>query len=184
MANGTPIKQYEIYHPGHIQMSKFEIRQNGQTVLTTNKARHGLHMPRIDIHGPDETILASVKLESWSRNCILHLGNPKGSDKSTWTVLDASGITSSSYKFPFNGRAFAWTRTHDSDLGASRLGNKDLKLVDESNSQVLAVIRFNHGIVTHGNMANIDYYVESGQELELMSLAAVLGVEERVGRNQ
>jgi hypothetical protein len=141
-------------------------------------------MPRIDIHAPGERILASVKLGSWSRKCILHLGNPEGSDKSTWTVLDASGITSGSYKFPFNGRTFAWTRTHDLDLGVSRLGSKDFKLVDESNSQVLAVFRFNHGIVTHGSTANIDYYVELGQQLELMSLAAMLGVEERVGRSQ
>lgn len=56
--------------------------------------------------------------------------------------------------------------------------------MDEGNGQVLAVFRYNYAIVKHGILATIDYYVELGQELELMSLAAVLGVEERIARSQ
>ena len=141
-------------------------------------------MPQIDILGPNNTILASVKLENFSRNCLLHLGNPETSDKSAWTVLDCKGFTRSSYQFPFNGRTFEWTRTHDSDLGASRFGSRDFKLRDVGSGQVLAVFRFNSAIFKHGVLATIDYYVELGQELELMSLAAVEGVEEKIARAQ
>ena len=183
MANSTIIKQHEIHKTSTFSTSKFEIRQNGSIILTTHKTTRMFRMPQIDVLAPNNTILASVKLENFSRNCILHLGNPDGSDKSAWTVLDSKGFTSSSYKFPFNGHTFAWTRTHDSALGASRLGGRDFKLVDEGTGQVLAVFRYNYSIVKHGIVATIEYYVELGQELELMSLAAVLGVEERIAKN-
>lgn len=184
MASGTPIKQYEVHKTSHFSASRFDIKQNGTTILTTHKTTRMFRKPQIDVLAPSNTILASVKLESFSRGAVLHLGNPEGSDKSGWTVLDCKGFTSSSYQFPFNGRTFAWTRTHDSDLGASKLGSRHFKLVDEGNGQVLAVYVYNYSIIKHGVLATIDYYVELGQELELMSLAAVLGVEERIARSQ
>jgi len=46
----------------------------------------------------------------------------------------------------------------------------------------LVVHRFNNAMFKHGRLAEIDFYVELGQELELMSLAAILGIELHIVR--
>jgi hypothetical protein len=72
-------------------------------------------------------------------------------------------------------------RTHDKGLGASGFFNdQNFKLVDQGTGQVLAVYRHNNGIFRKGRMAEIDYYVELGQQLELISMAAILGIELQV----
>jgi hypothetical protein len=120
-----------------------------------------------------------VKLDG-PRNCLLKFENLEGKDESTWILLETTGWTSISYKFSINDRIFAWIRTHDSDLNAGRLDNKDFKLEQENYGRVLVVLRFNYDMIPHEDLATIDYYVELGQQLELVSLAAVLGIEERV----
>jgi hypothetical protein len=70
MANKTPIKQYDIHKTSHFSASRFEIRQNGSTILTTHKTTRIFRMPQIDVLAPNNTILSSVKLESFSATAI------------------------------------------------------------------------------------------------------------------
>ena len=61
--------------------------------------------------------------------------------------------------------------------GASRWDDRTFKLVDQNTRQVLAVFRFNNAIFQHRKLAEIDYCVELEHQLELMSLAAILGIQ-------
>ncbi|KAK3702094.1 hypothetical protein LTR37_015069 [Vermiconidia calcicola] len=181
-----PSKQYEVFQPGHFQTSKFEIRQNGHTILTTKRRDRagGFKSPYIHIMSLDGTILAACMLMSWSRNQQLYLGsNPDHADKSECTLMDCEGFkglisfTGGKYKFVFHGQELAWTRTHSKALGASRWDDRTFKLVDQNTRQVLAVFRFNNAIFQHRKLTEIDYYVELEHQLEMMSSAAILGIQ-------
>ncbi|KAK5169182.1 uncharacterized protein LTR77_006491 [Saxophila tyrrhenica] len=180
-----PIKQYEIFQPGHFQTSKFEIRQNGHTILHTKRKDRFLKSPDVHIMSPDGTILAACILLSWSRNQHLYLGSdPDNADKSNCTLLDCEGFTAGKYKFFWQGREYVWIRTHAKEHGASRWNNKSFKLVGQATGQVLSVFKFNSAMFKHGRLAEIDYFVELGQQLELMSMAAILGIELHIVRSQ
>ena len=54
--------------------------------------------------------------------------------------------------------------------------------MEQSTRQVLAVFRWNNAWRRHHKLADISYDADLGQELELLSLAAVLGIEMRIAR--
>lgn len=180
----SPIRQLEIFKPGTFNAKKLELRQNGNTVLWTNKSSSPFSQPQIDIQLSDKTIVASVKLQSFSRDLLLHLGNPDCSDKAQWANLVCENFGRSKYKFVHNGKTCSWTRTHNKEIGARRIGGRDFKLVDEATGQVLVVYRFNYGLFKGGVNGNIDFYVQLDSQLELLSLAAILGIEEGIARRQ
>lgn len=178
-APSGPIKQYEVFRPSAFSSFTFEIRQHGQCILKTKKDSHAFRAPDVHVTLPSGQIVAAVALQSFSRNLLLYLGNnPDGTDKAQWTVLDCSGFTSGKYAFSHNGHNFCWTRTHQ----FSTFGSRDFKLVDQNTGQVLVVYRYNSSMFKHGRMAEIDYFVELGADLELMSLAGVLGIELSIQR--
>ena len=163
-------------------MKKLEIRQNSSSILYTNKKRQALSPPRIDIRQDEQTILASVTVESWRRGAMLHLGDPDCTDKDDWISVRTEDWKASKYKFVFAGRSFVWTRTHNKELGATKIGGRDFKLVEEGNEQVLMVCRHNYAVLKKGVFATIDYYVDVGPDVELLALAAILGIEELTAR--
>ncbi len=121
MASPTqPLKQYEVIQPGTFHTSKFETRQNGQTILNTKRQDRVLRAPYIHIMSTDGKILATCMLQTMSRKQHLYLGsNPDHADKSECTLLDCEGFTASNYTFQFQGKSLAWTRTHAKELGKS-----------------------------------------------------------------
>lgn len=180
-----PIKQYEVFRPSAFHKADFQIRQNGRTILVTKKSSHIFQSPAIQIALQNGPILAAVKLQSFTHDLLLYFGNnTDDAGKSQWILLNCSGWVSKQYIFPCDGRSFSWTRTRNSDLGASRWTGTDFKLQDRSTGQILAVYRTNGAIFKGGSMAVIDYYVELGQRLELLSLAAILGIELQIERNK
>lgn len=144
--------------------------------------------------GDGGTILASCKLQPWSRGSLLHLGDPEtdppGKDKASWIKVECEGMTSSTFTFPFNGRSFAWVRTHDKELGASRMSGRDFKLVDRTAGEVmrekreegslLAVWRYQAGFSREGLLAEVEWYAEMEREVEVLSLAAMLGILQHI----
>lgn len=130
---------------------------------------------------PSGQIVAAASLQSFTRNQQLYLGNnPDGTDKADWTVLDCTGFTAGKFAFVHQGRSFCWTRTHQ----YSTFGSKDFKLVDQGSGQVLVVYRHNNAMFKNGRMAEIDYHVELGEEVELLSLVAILGIELSIQQRQ
>lgn len=76
-------------------------------------------------------------------------------------------------------------RTHNKALGASSWGSMDFKLVDNSdNDRVLAVYINDRKLFSASQVGRLEYYVELGRELELFSLAAILGIEDRIRRRR
>lgn len=78
----------------------------------------------------------------------------------------------------------SWRRTHDKELGASGWSSGDYKLVNASQpDQVLAVYITHRKWFNKTDVAKIEFMAELGQEAELMSLAAMLGIAEHVRRS-
>ena len=180
----APVKQYEVHHPGMFQTKKLEIKHNGTTILHTNKERHGLKPPRIDISSDGKTIVTSVQLEKRNRGALLLLGNPNSTDNQEWMELGCQDGHGSKHRFVFNGRPFRWTRTHNKELGARRMGGRDFKLSEEGSDQVLVVYRSNYAVMRKGHFADVDFYVDLDQDVELLALCAVLAIQENIARRQ
>ena len=115
----------------------------------------------------------------------LVLGDPKhnkAQEAASGSELKRESLSEKRYTFAHDGRTFAWSRTHDKALGAHRWGDRDFVLVDESCSppRVLAVWVNNMSSFKRNPEAVVEWFVELGRELELLSLAAVLAIEDRV----
>lgn len=165
----------------------YEIKQNGDTIFYAHKKAIARKPLRIDIHQDDQTILASVSDKTLTENATLHLGDPGNDDRADWTKLKSESFRGSKYKFVADGRSYLWERTHnddDLDGGFQRWSNKDFKLVEEASNHVLVVYRYNAAMLKHHVQATIDYYVELGKELESLSLAAILGIEQAINSDE
>ncbi|KJX93970.1 hypothetical protein TI39_contig4229g00013 [Zymoseptoria brevis] len=79
--------------------------------------------------------------------------------------------------FRVHGRLFVWKETHSARLGACRCHTSDLKLMD-ARGRVQAVYIDNHGR-RRDTFGRVDYFVEMERETEVMSLAVILGIQER-----
>lgn len=178
----SPIKRLELYRTRSILSKDLEIRQNGKTILNTKEHRGIFKRPEINIELADRTIVASVRLQF--RDALLHLGSPDCTDKADWIELTHDNALASKYRFVFDERCYAWTRTHSKELGASKLGNRDFKLVDEGTGEVLAVYRHRYAVFGSGVVADVDFCTELDHELELLSLVAILAIEEKITRRQ
>lgn len=74
-------------------------------------------------------------------------------------------------------------RTHDKSLGANSTRNTHFKLLDGQNEdQVLAVYIQDRKWFNTSNVATIDYYVGLDPNLELLSMAAIFGIEDKIRR--
>ena len=180
----APIKEYEIVNLGTLTTRKLAVQQNGQPILLINRKQGFFERPQVNIQLQDKTIVAACKSRSFGGNQRLFLGNPDCADKAAWNDLVRESFGLSKYKFMCNGRSFGWTRTHNKELGASRWGSMDYKLIDDQTGQILAVYLNNSKMFSTNPVARIDYYVELGQDLELLSLAAIAGIEEAIRRSK
>ena len=178
--SAAPVKQFEVHRSSAWNTKRHEIKQNGNTVLYTNRKKAMFSSPQINLQTSDQQILASIKMQSFSKDLLLHLGNPDCTDKAQWANLTCDNFMATKYKFGFGGRWFTWTRTHNKDLGASKFGGSNFKLVDESNGCVVMVYRYTNGLFSGGVVGNIDFYAELDPQLELLALAAIVGIEERI----
>lgn len=74
-------------------------------------------------------------------------------------------------------------RTHDEALGASSLRNTHFKLLDSQNEdQVLAVYIQDRKLLDKSNVARVEYFAALDPNLELLSLAAIFGIEDKIRR--
>lgn len=132
------------------------------------------------------------------------LGNPDVAPKETWGDVSSESFSDKQFGFYFGGRKFLWKRyvllmssvlsiadgfhhcrTHDKALGGSFWGSKDFKLVDYGDQRrVLAVYISDKKMFSGSQVGRIDFMVELGQDLELLSLAAILGIEETIRRSE
>lgn len=67
-------------------------------------------------------------------------------------------------------------RTHDKALGAARIGGQDFKLLDAADDRRVLAVYVNQ----NAGDGRIDWFMELGQNLEIMAIAVLLGVEMRI----
>jgi hypothetical protein len=178
------VKVMTVLQPTTISSGKHkEIHLNGTPILHVTTKHSLLSATQVDLHpasDPSGRILASAKLH--------HVGNDLDiqSGLGGWQTLSSHGVFASSYSFNAAGRQYSWTRTHDEALGAHKLGQRDFKLVDESSGRsVLAVFVFTQNMIVGRlkQIADIKWMAEVGQEVEIIALAAILGVEEKIKKS-
>ena len=84
-----------------------------------------------------------------------------------------------------DGRPYSWRRTHDKELGSRKRSFRDFKLVNEGDAgKALAVWIDNDGCGLQSSGATLKYFVELDRELELLSLAALLRIEDHIRNSE
>ncbi|KAI5368069.1 hypothetical protein Slin15195_G032030 [Septoria linicola] len=187
----------------HTQRS-LEIQHNDQPILWAVKYFGDFHRPeiRITTNGEEGPTLAAMSFKSMRGIRVMLGDDPDALPKEAWADVDPEGMTSGQHTFVFDDRPFWWKRrvqsireklelhvidplirTHNKQYGASSLGGRDFKLID-GDEQVLAVYINDSRTFNVEDIGRIDYFVELGRELELFTLAAILGIQERIRRQR
>ncbi|KAF2172298.1 hypothetical protein M409DRAFT_17533 [Zasmidium cellare ATCC 36951] len=164
------IKTYNVTRDSGWNYRHLQVQHNNQTFLWVNtsgsgflNARPRMHLQTQSEHGP---VVAAAALKASSASCRVMLGNPDATAKDDWIDVHSD-------------------KTHDKDLGASSSRNTHFKLLDGQNeSQVLAVYIQDRKWFDSSNVAKIDYFAELDPNLELLSLAAIFGIEDRIRRKK
>ncbi|KAK4508045.1 hypothetical protein PRZ48_001782 [Zasmidium cellare] len=183
----NPTKSYNITRESGWNYRHLQVQHNNQTFLWVNTSGTGfLHAkPRIHLQTQSENgpVVAAAELKKSSSGCRVTMSNPDTTPKEDWIEVDSDKWSQSQFSFGFQGRQFLWRRTHDKDLGASSTRNTHFKLLDGQNdSQVLAVYLQDRKWLDTSTVAKIDYFVELDPNLELLSMAAIFGIEDRIRR--
>jgi hypothetical protein len=139
---GPPtIKQYTITG-GKWNGHRLKIQESGIPFLWVNSNnKYGPWKdPYMTIHqdAQNGAIVAAAKMgcSGWKRDFKVWQGNPDCTDLETWPMVKCFGKWSHEYRFsvPVNAEGslplrFAWRRTRDRGLGASKKWHRDFKLV-------------------------------------------------------
>ena len=136
-----PIKQY-IITGGKWNDHRLEIQESGIPIFFVNSNnKYGPWKdPYMTIHqdAHNGNILAAAKMgcPGWKRDFKVWQGNPDCTDLETWPLVKGLGKWSHEYRFSFQVHEdsslplrFAWRRTRDRGLGASKKWHRDFKLV-------------------------------------------------------
>lgn len=133
------IKQYTItgkrWDDHHL-----EIQSSGIPVywVNSNNKYGPWKSPYVTIHegAQNGVVVAAAKMgyPGWGRDFKIYQGNPDCTDLSTWPVVKCLGTWAHEYRFvvELDGQLtlrFAWRRTQDRNLGASKRSKRDFKLV-------------------------------------------------------
>ncbi|KAK5137148.1 hypothetical protein LTR08_000653 [Meristemomyces frigidus] len=180
----NPVKTYHLVNQHTFTAKQLEIQQDGHVILWANTKTSVFKSPVITLASQTAPVVAACTLENFSSSVRYYLGDPGTTNKSTWPICKAEGIFTKSYSLQLSdGRILQWKHTHNKELGASRMGSKTFKLVDGSGI-VLAVFVHTQCVFKAHQVARIEYHTELGEELELASLIAMLGIQEMIRRNE
>ncbi|TKA78878.1 hypothetical protein B0A55_03807 [Friedmanniomyces simplex] len=188
---GAPVKTYHIINHSTWTERLLEIQHQAdeqRPILWVRHKRGLWKPPQIHLHADTVygEIVAACKLSCWKRHLRYILGNPDSTDKDAWPTATHSGgwRTSGSYSFALGGETYEWKRTHRKELGASRFGQKDFKLVD-GGGRILAVFLFTQRFFAKSReVGRLEWYAEVGREAELASLVILLGIKKAIQQSK
>ena len=132
-------KQYTITGPKWND-HRLSIQHSGLPIFYVNSNnRYGPWKdPYMTIHQDAQNgpIVAAAKMgcPGWARDFKIFQGNPDCTDLTTWPVVKCLGKWAHEYRFSVEVEGqlplrFAWRRTRDKTLGASKKWHRDFKLV-------------------------------------------------------
>lgn len=178
-------KTYDIRSESKLSAKNIEIHQNGRAILWVKTKIPFWGAPIITIEGPPQNwagsegqgrILAATKLKSVRSGFSITLGDPASQEN--WSQVTYSSWNEKEYFFEVAGRRYSW-RSPVTGLMSYLKDTGDYQLVDLDDEKVLAAYVKDREWFAFKPIARIEFYVELGQELEMLALAAILGVEER-----
>lgn len=133
------IKQYTITG-GRWDDHHLEIQSSGIPIywVNSNNKYGPWKSPYVTVHesAQNGVVIAAAKMgyPGWGRDFKVYQGNPDCTDLNTWPVVKCLGKWAHEYRFvvEVDGQPplrFAWRRTRDKSLGASKKSHRDFKLV-------------------------------------------------------
>ncbi|KAL9529253.1 hypothetical protein SMMN14_06892 [Sphaerulina musiva] len=131
--------------------------------------------------GGKRRVLAATKFKSVRSGFYIHLGDPSEHNipAERWPQVTYSSWNEKEYFFEFQGRKFVW-RSPVTSLLSYLKDTGDYHLLDVDNpGHLLAAYLKDRDWFAFKPIAKMEFYVKLEQGLELMALAAVMGVEER-----
>ncbi|CZT25658.1 uncharacterized protein RCC_11327 [Ramularia collo-cygni] len=180
-----PLKAFEVTKSGTFTTRHLQLRQNGETILWIN-THSGFMQPtqiNLQMQSQNGPTVAAVRLKRMSSGCRVMLGSPDGTDREQWQDVESQSLSGKRYGFQYQGTSFAWKRTHKKEFGASGWGRGGFKFVQASKpDEILAVYITDRKWFNNTDIARIEFMTELGREVELMALAAMLGIAEHIRR--
>ncbi|EMF09190.1 uncharacterized protein SEPMUDRAFT_110715 [Sphaerulina musiva SO2202] len=131
--------------------------------------------------GGKRRVLAATRFKSVRSGFYIHLGDPSEHNipAERWPQVTYSSWNEKEYCFEFQGRKFVW-RSPVTSLLSYLKDTGDYHLLDVDNpGHLLAAYLKDRDWFAFKPIAKMEFYVKLEQGLELMALAAVMGVEER-----
>ena len=183
----SPIKAYAVIPtPTWGRTSAFTIQDSssGNTILAASIQR-SLGTISVHIQREDKTVLATCRLKGFTNKKYLYLGpHPDCTDLADWKpVTPSAKFDPSKYKFEVGGEEYSWTRTRRAEYGVSKWASKSFKLVRVSGGEVLAVYVHKTQWKKRDD-GRVDWFCEVESEVEWLALAAIMGIEEQIRREE
>ncbi|KAF2216985.1 hypothetical protein CERZMDRAFT_93049 [Cercospora zeae-maydis SCOH1-5] len=182
-------KQYDVRSTSNASAKNLDICQNGRPILFVNIKTPFWGVPRIEIvralgnmgAGRGGPVVAAAKFKQIASGFYINIGNPPDViPLEQWPQVSFSYWNETDYTFEFEGRRFAW-KSPVSGIMDYLKDNGNFQLVDLENGTILAAyIRTNKSFTK--DIARIEVMVELDQDLELMALTAIMGIDERKRR--
>lgn len=169
--------------------SAIHIKQDDNTLYYVGHYNNPTQISDVVLYAGYDSLgpwLAQLRFEQFNKDFKVYIGDRKTPDKEDWDVVRcaAGGGLFGNPRFRFECRCGSgkkrlyWKRTRDPKLGASRLGPRDCKLVDEDDDRVVAVYVEKH--MGEGAMRGSVRFMERLEgKTEVMSLMVMLGLLER-----
>ncbi|KAJ9644956.1 hypothetical protein H2204_001418 [Knufia peltigerae] len=163
------------------------IAANGQDV--------DLDLEHVAEMGESAPVVGAVHLPKLSRNFTLEIGGDQFSyaPDTSIEVTCASMITHSEYRLEFNGRSFAWKRTHDEQAGVEggsflrALNMESYQLIDIEADEVVASFLANKfkSWKKKGKLRMADLRIgPDTQKLRLVIFLSITGILEKARRRE
>ena len=179
-------KSYSIVSEDNKHSTKnVAIHQNGRAILWVKQKNSFWGAPMITIEGPGwggeagaGKVLAATKLKNVRSGFYIRVGDPDEVPCEKWPQVTYSSWNEKEYFFEFEGRRYSW-RSPVTGLISYLKDQGDYQLVDLGSEEVLAAYVKDREWFAFKPIAKIEFFVELGQGLELMALAAIMGIEER-----
>jgi hypothetical protein len=145
-----------------------------------------------DHSGPQLALARFIRFE---KNFEIYLGGLKTPDKQDWDVVRCATegrlfhtdffrfeLPADQHANDSRKRKVHWTKTHDSNLGASRFSIRDYKLMNEADDSLYAAY-IEHSLGTPGKLkGRLKFYQPLHEYAELAALMVVMALIERQRR--
>ncbi|GIZ46168.1 hypothetical protein CKM354_000930600 [Cercospora kikuchii] len=173
-------KVYEVRFVGEFATNQMEILKNGRVVKFVQIKCSFFGTPLVLVHAGNThnaPIVAACKFKQIRSGFYVRAGPMDSTPYQKWPQVKWNSWNEKDYLFDFQHRRLCWRSAADGILDCTNAG--DHHLIDLDTGVVLAAYHKDRTWFAFKPFAKIEFYAGVEEELEVLSLAIVMGIEER-----